>query len=76
MRIPAGEIRRLKEEERRREAAHRRIRRDRLRKRLLWLLIGALLGASALIGSHWISLHAASATTVEVFTLDSTGHRS
>jgi hypothetical protein len=76
MLIPAGEIRRLKDEERRREAAHRRIRRDRLRKKLLWLLIGALLGASALIGSHWISLHAASATTVEVFTLDSTGPRS
>lgn len=53
MRRPPSEIRRLREEERRREAAHRRIRWERRRKKLLWILAGALfLAALLFIGSQ------------------------
>ncbi len=69
MPIPAGEIRRLREEERWRQAAHRRIRRERRGRALVWVIMEALLGTAILIGSRWISLYAASATRVKFMTV-------
>lgn len=57
MPIPPGEIRRLRDEERRREAAHRRIRWERRRRQLLWIAALALvLTVLVLIGSQIVSL--------------------
>ncbi|MEE8224465.1 MAG: hypothetical protein V3R42_01985 [candidate division NC10 bacterium] len=57
MPIPAGEYQRLRDEERRRALAHEQIRRERWRRRLPWLLVGAaiLLGL-ALLGPSLLSL--------------------
>ncbi len=41
MPIPAGEYQRLRDEERRRALAHEQVRRERWRRRLPWLVVGA-----------------------------------
>ncbi len=55
MPIPPGELRRLRDEERRRAAAHRRIRRERLLKRLFWILFGVLFLVSLFLAMPHIS---------------------
>lgn len=57
MPIPPGELRKLRDEERRRAAAHRRIRWEARRRKLLWIIVGLLsLVALSLIGSHLVPL--------------------
>ncbi|MFQ5656391.1 MAG: hypothetical protein ACE5G5_02530 [Candidatus Methylomirabilales bacterium] len=41
MPIPAGEYQRLREEERRRALVHQQLRRERWKRRLPWILVGA-----------------------------------
>lgn len=55
MPIPPGELRRLRDEERRRAAAHRRIRRERLLKRFFWILFGVLFLVSLFLAMPYIS---------------------
>jgi cell division septal protein FtsQ len=55
MPIPPGELRRLRDEERRRAAVHRRIRRERFLKRFFWMLIGVLLLVSLFLAMPHIS---------------------
>lgn len=57
MPIPAGEYQRLRDEERRRALAHQRIRQERWRRRLPWVLLGvATLLILVLVGPSLFSL--------------------
>ncbi|MBI3988617.1 MAG: hypothetical protein HY347_03265 [candidate division NC10 bacterium] len=53
MPIPPGELWKLQDEERRREAAHRRIRWEARRRKLLWIIVGILsLAALSFMGRY------------------------
>ncbi len=57
MPIPPGEIQRLRDEERRREAVHRRIKGEHRRRKLLWIAaIILVLTVLVLIGSQVVPL--------------------
>lgn len=55
MPIPPGELRKLRDEERRRADAHRRIRWERLRKRFFWIFFSILVLVSLFLATPYIS---------------------